>query len=174
MNLEEWEQMLAASPFVTPRHDAILCELSVLQGTKDAQFLSTLLASMDPWHTLRYTASALLRYFVRPDPGLYRYAIGIQGKTIGVVCIRYPWLRGAYIEFIGVEGSFQSLGIGREILSWIEEQTRLEASNVWVLVSSFNQKAREFYTRQGYAEVGILKDFMHPGYDEVFLRKMLF
>jgi hypothetical protein len=45
--------------------------------------------------------------------------------------------------------------------------------NVWILVSSFNTRARRFYARQGYTEIGTLTDFVQPGCDEVLLRKVL-
>lgn len=41
-----------------------------------------------------------------------------------------------------------------------------------VVVPAFNTRARTFYARQGFMEIGTLKDFMHPGYDEILLRKI--
>ena len=67
----------------------------------------------------------------------------------------------------------QRRGVGSEILQWIAAQARRESSNVWVLVSSFNAPARTFYARQGFNEVGLLKDFVQSGYDEILLRKVV-
>ena len=165
--------MTAALPFSAPLYHLASCDLRALQRTDEASFLSRLLAGMDPWRTLRYSSSALLRYLVRQDVALYRYAVVLQSQIIGVVCVRYPWLRGAYLELIGLEGAYQGRGVGNEILRWVEGQTRLEAHNIWVLVSAFNTQARLLYERQGFTEIGPIKDFVQPGYDELLLRKVL-
>jgi ribosomal protein S18 acetylase RimI-like enzyme len=165
--------MTAAAPFAAHLYPLASCELRTLQDPHEASVLSDLLARMDPWRTLRYTASALRRYLLCPDATLYRYAVVSQDTTIGVVCIRYPWLRGAYLELIGLDAAYQGRGVGCEILCWLEEQAQREACNVWILVSAFNTRARTFYTRQGFTEIGPLKDFVRPGYDEILLRKVL-
>ena len=102
---------------------------------------------------------------------LRRYVIVTQNHTSGVVCVRYPWLRGSYLELIGLDAAIQGRGVGADIMDWLEAQTRLASRNVWILVSSFNTKARAFYERRGYQEIGPIKDFIEPGYDEVLLRK---
>ncbi len=165
--------MAVDSPFAAPLYHLASCNLRALHVTDEASFLSELLTGMDPWRTLRYTPSTLLRYLLHSDAALHRYAVVVQGQTIGVVCIRYPWLRGAYLELLGLNATYQGCGIGSEILDWIEEQTRLETRNVWVLVSSFNAKAGTFYKRRGFREIGVLKDFVQPGYDELLLLKVL-
>ena len=165
--------MAVDQPFAVPPYLLPSCTLRALVDADEAGFLGHLLATMPPWQTLRYTTSALQRYLLHPDPTLYRYAVVVQETSIGVVGVRYPWLRGAYLELLGLTASYQGWGIGREILDWIEAQTRTASHNVWVLVSSFNSSARRFYARQGYREIGTLSDFVQPGYDEILLRKVL-
>jgi ribosomal protein S18 acetylase RimI-like enzyme len=161
------------TPFAAPRYLLDSCELRVLHNTEEVRLLSRLLAGMDPWHTLRYTPDALERYLLHPDAALYRYTVVSQDKIIGVVCVRYPWLRGAYLELIGLDAAYQGLGVGSALLHWLEEQAQLESQNVWVLVSAFNTRGRTFYTRHGFTEIGTLKDFVQPGYHEFLLRKVL-
>jgi len=165
--------MAVDPPFATQLYPLAACDLRALQDPDEARFLSDLLTGMDPWRILGYTASALRRYLLHSDAALHHYAVVVQGKTIGVVCVRYPWLRGAYLELFGLDAAYQGYGIGSEILGWIEGQTRLESRNVWVLVSAFNAQAGTFYKRRGFREIGILKDFVQPGYDELLLRKVL-
>jgi diamine N-acetyltransferase len=165
--------MTAVSPCAAPHYLLPSCTLGRLQGEDEASLLSILLAGMEPWRTLGYSAAALQRYLLRPDATLYRHAVVIQGEISGVVCVRYPWLRGAYLELIGLTAAQQGLGIGREILSWLEAEARRETHNVWVLVSAFNTRARTFYARQGYTEIGVIEDFVQPGYNEILLRKVV-
>jgi GNAT superfamily N-acetyltransferase len=125
--------MTAVSPCAAPHYLLPSCTLGLLQGEEEASLFGILLAGMEPWRTLGYSAAALQRYLLRPDATLYRHAVVIQGEISGVVCVRYPWLRGAYLELIGLTAAQQGLGIGREILSWIEAEARRETHNVWVL-----------------------------------------
>src|SRR5262245_39732234 len=160
-------------PFAAPHYRLEACELRVMHDTAEARVLRSILAGLDPWRTLRYTADALERYLLRPDTALYRYTVVSRARMIGVVCVRYPWLRGAYLELIGLDAASQGLGIGGTLLRWLEDQARLESSNVWVLVSAFNTRARMFYARHGFTEIGTLKDFIHFGSHEILLRKAL-
>ena len=126
--------MTDAPPFSVHLYHLSCCDLRTLQSLAEARCLSDRLARMDPWRTLRYTSNTLLAYLLRQDTALYRYAVVVPDTTIGVVCVRYPWLRGAYLELIGLEAAYQGLGVGREILRWVEGQARLAVPNVWVLV----------------------------------------
>ena len=165
--------MTDVPPFAAQQYQLASCELRAVQGVEEVHVLSDLLVGMDPWRTLRYTTSGIARYLLRPDATLYRYTVLVQSQLSGVVCVRYPWLRGANLELIGLAAAVQGGGVGSEILRWIEAQARRQSSNVWVLVSAFNERARTFYARQGFSEIGILKDFVQPGYDEVLLRKVV-
>jgi ribosomal protein S18 acetylase RimI-like enzyme len=165
--------MTTARPFAARHYPLVSCELRPLQSHEEARVLSDLLAGLDPWATLRYSAGAFARYLLREDAALSRYTVLRQGRAIGVVCIRYPWLRGAYLELIGLDPAAQGVGVGSEILHWCEEQSRLESCNLWVLVSAFNTRAHAFYERQGFTTIGIIPDFVQPGYDEILLRKVL-
>jgi ribosomal protein S18 acetylase RimI-like enzyme len=40
-------------------------------------------------------------------------------------------------------------------------------------VSSFNKKAQKLYRRLGYEKVGVLKNFIVNGHDEILLRKTM-
>ena len=165
--------MAVTAPFAASLYRLPSCELQALHEAQVARVLGELLAAMEPWSTLGYTAVGLQRYLLRPETTLYRHVIVVQGEMAGVVCTRYPWLRGVCLELLGLAATFQNGGRGRDIMQWIEEQTSPQSPNVWVLVSAFNSRARLFYARQGYMAVGTLNDFVRPGYDEILLRKVL-
>src|SRR5262249_12357057 len=123
--------MTDIAPFTATQYDLTTCTLRAELSVGEAHFLGGLLIEMDPWRTLRYTASALEHYFLRSDPALHRYAILVQEKTCGVVCIRYPWLLGSYLELFGLDIDAQGSGVGRDVMRWFEEQTALTSRNVW-------------------------------------------
>ena len=136
-----------------------------------AEPLGQALAGMDPWREAGYSAEALARYLLRPDPALNRYAARVGEEMAGVVCARYPWLHGAYLELIGLLPAFQRRGLGAAIVRWFENRSFLAGNNAWIAVSAFNTPARRFYLRQGFVEVAALPGLVKPGYNEILLRK---
>lgn len=129
---------------------------------------------MPPWSTLAISEDALARFFTGGDEGTRHYAIVADGVAAGVVCTRFPWLKGPYIELLAVLPGHQEHGLGTKALSFVDtEATRAGARNVWVCASQFNNAARRFYERRGFVEVGIVPDLVTDGFAEVLLRKTL-
>lgn len=138
-----------------------------------AESLGTALAAIDPWLTLGYAAPVLARGLESPHPDLTRFLAVRDGVTEGLFVVRYPWLRGAYIELFAVLPSAQGRGVGRAALAWIESCYRGRCDNLWLLVSGFNTGARAFYERHGFHCIGIIPDLVAAGQDEVLMRKRL-
>jgi diamine N-acetyltransferase len=139
----------------------------------DIEDLSQVLPQMNPWATLGYSSTSFMRYFRRDDPALQRLSACVNGSLAGAICVRYPWLMGAYLEFIALFPEFQGKGIGSEILHLIEERARPHSNNLWTLVSSFNGDARRFYERNGFVAIVSIPALIKDGYDEVLMRKMI-
>lgn len=146
------------------------CDLLPLDP-QSAHWAAKSLAAMDPWKRLGYREAGLLTYLTRQDPGLSRYLLTLGKECAGAVCIRYPWLRGPFLELIAVMDGFQGKGIGNAVLGWMEKEARGVCANLWVSVSSFNDRALTFYLRQGFSEATILKDLLREGEVEILLRK---
>jgi diamine N-acetyltransferase len=163
---------LGENPFAQHRHVLPSCTLRRLER-RNAAFIGATLAGMDPWRTLGYTRAGLSNYLVSDDPGGRRYAIWASDKLAGVICLRYPWLLGGFLELLALFPARQGCGLGSEIILWLEQQTRLAAKNLWSTVSSFNLKARAFYLKHGFIEVAPLTDLVTSGCDEILLRKQL-
>jgi ribosomal protein S18 acetylase RimI-like enzyme len=159
-------------PFSAKYYDLPRCSLRRLEKSAGGA-LGPILASMDPWRTLGFSPQGLSQYLCRPDSSLKRFRLVAQEQNIGVVCLRYPWLRGAYIELLAVFAPYQGEGLGREMMAWIVQQTALEADNLWVAVSSFNHRAQRFYQSFGFSQVAVLTDLVKDGYDELLLRRRL-
>jgi diamine N-acetyltransferase len=138
-----------------------------------SRVVSETLSGMDPWMTLGFSSADLFNYLGRMDGALSRYFIFISEAPAGVVCVRYPWLRGPYLELLALFNSHQGQGIGSQIIGWMEAEARLKSGNLWVLVSSFNPRGRNFYLKLGFSEIATLPALVKPGYDEILLRKCL-
>ena len=163
--------MMNQRPF---RNEYVLsgCHLVRLRA-EDAEGIAGRLALMDPWLALSYSAAQLEKYLSADDPSLHRYTVIVDEMIIGVVAVRYPWLRGSYLELIGLFPDQQGKGLGAAILQWMERETKPWAMNCWVLVSSFNEAAKRFYLRQGFREIANIEALASARSSELLLRKVL-
>lgn len=140
---------------------------------EDTKAVAGQLATINPWLALGYSAAQLENYLLADDPSLHRYAVMGDNAIVGVVAVRYPWLRGAYLELIGLFPGQQGRGLGAAILQWMERETKPWAMNCWVLVSSFNEAGKRFYLRQGFREIANIEALVSPRSSELLLRKVL-
>jgi ribosomal protein S18 acetylase RimI-like enzyme len=146
-------------------------EIRVLDGESRERDCAALMAQSDPWVTLGYDFEALLRT-VRL-PGRERYVALVDGQFAGFLLLNLHGTFTGYIQTIGLEPAFRGQGLGEQLLAFAEQRILREHRNVFLCVSSFNQGARRFYARQGYAQVGELTDFLVAGHSELLLRKTL-
>lgn len=136
--------------------------------------LGVAFADMSPWRDYPYNASALATYFAKSSPDAPRYQIMLGDEIAGVAGIRGDWLRGPYLQFLGVLPAFQGHGIGAAVLAWFERDARATGQrNLWVAASDFNVAALRFYTRHGFVETARLDALVTEGRAEVLLRKRL-
>jgi len=138
---------------------------------QNSRIIGRTLACMDPWRRLGYTEIGLFRYLIRSDPSLNRYTIVASEETAGVICIRYPWLRGPYLELLAVFPLHQGKNMGREIVVWMTDESSGKSSNIWTTVSSFNARALSFYKKNGFVEIAELPELATSGFSEILLRK---
>ena len=149
-------------------------QLSTNLTSGQALELAEMLAISEPWKTLNFSALSLASYLMREDPALRRYTVSVEDNLTGVICIRHPWLRGPYIELLGLSPKARGKGIGKQLIAWAENEARLESKNLWVIASSFNYQALNFYQSLGFYPIGPLQGLVSPEYDEILLRKKLF
>jgi ribosomal protein S18 acetylase RimI-like enzyme len=85
-------------------------------------------------------------------------------------------LKGAftgYIQTIVIKAEERGKGLGEAAIKYAESLIFKQSPNVFICVSSFNPGALKLYKQLGYEEVGVIKDYIIKGYDEIFLRKTL-
>lgn len=157
-------------PFSAMRYQLSTCELKDL-AEQDAKSIADMLAVMDPWHRMAYTASGLYRYLIRNDPALYRFTVVMSTSIVGVVGVRYPWLRGPYLELLAIFPPYQGKSIGQDVLDWLGDEVRPLSGHLWTTVSAFNDSARIFYQRNGFTEIVELPDLVQSGFTEILLQK---
>lgn len=138
----------------------------------DRRWAASVMASSEPWITLRRSYDACLRACSAGDDALY--IAELDGRPCGLALVRERGLAGApYLVSIAVVEPFRSQGIGQRLLTFVEDLVRGRFRHLFLCVSSFNTRARAFYERHGYRPVGVLYDFIVDGLDETLMVKRL-
>ena len=58
-------------------------------------------------------------------------------------------------------------------MAFIEQESFYSCANLFLCVSSFNLHAQRFYRRLGYEQVGVLKNYLVEGHEEILMRKSI-
>lgn len=137
-----------------------------------ARGLAEAFAAIDPWRRYPYDADNLERYFGGVEAGAPRLALMRETAIVGVAGLRTNWLRGPYLQFLGILPEHQGSCLGSAVLRWLASEAQSRgAHNLWVCVSDFNTGALRLYERHGYAVVGPLPDLVRPGFTELLMRR---
>ncbi len=140
----------------------------------EAAQLGAAFAAIDPWASYGYPAAALATYFGKREPTAPRFLLTFRNEVAGAMGMRCDWMRGPYIQFLGILPPFQRRGLGCTLLAWIESEARAaQERNLWVAASEINADAMRFYERHGFAQAARLPDLVYDGRTEILLRKRL-
>lgn len=156
-------------PFAPVRHDLVDLELGPLDD--DVATIAGRLAGIDPWARIGRSAAAFEIAMTRPSPGAHRFALRCKGAPVGYLALRWPFMRGPYIETIAVFPEMQGRGLASRIVTWMENQVADEASNIWLCVTEWNTGARAAYAALGFVEIGPIPDLVASGQSEIFMRR---
>ena len=78
-----------------------------------------------------------------------------------------------YLQTLAVAASYRRQGVGARLMRFVEERVFRDRPNVFLFVSSFNASARKFYVALGYETIGIVREFLVKGQDEILMRKTI-
>lgn len=128
-----------------------------------------MMVTSEPWITLGLredTAVSLLT-----DPAREVYAVRDARGVAGFIVVDMRGLTRGYIQILCVRPDCRNKGLGSLLIRWAENRIFRESPNVFICVSSFNAGARRLYERLGFEVVGVLRELVVPGHDELLLRK---
>ncbi len=74
--------------------------------------------------------------------------------------------RSGYLRLIAVALKHQCSGVGRKLIEDLESRY-LEPNGIFILATSTNEHAREFYEKLGYRKIGEVPDLVKNGLTEV-------
>ncbi|HKE86929.1 MAG TPA: GNAT family N-acetyltransferase [Vicinamibacterales bacterium] len=144
-------------------------DIRSLDRHRDAAECAKLMMSSEPWITLQLSienAQATLT-----DPAKEVYVIRDATGVAGFVIIDMRGLVRGYIQTVCVRADRRGQGLGSKLVNWSQERIFRDSPNVFICVSSFNPGARRLYERLGFEVVGVLRELIVPGHDELLLRK---
>ena len=75
---------------------------------------------------------------------------------------------------IAVAEIFRGQGIGKRMINHIKEivaSKHRHIPNVFLICSVKNKDAQSFYEKNGFEKIGIMKDLVVDGHDEIWYRK---
>ena len=99
------------------------------------------------------------------DGGAARgFAWYLYSGTLGV---------GGYLRLIALAPGTEGQGAGAALLDAVEADVATRSRHMFLLVSHWNEGARRFYARRGYAEVGRMPAFVRADTDEIICWKRL-
>ena len=128
------------------------------------------MADNDPWLRYRFSFDTCSRILQWPGSTLF---VGRFSAPAGFVLVHPRGFLGCpYIAVLAVATELRGRGIGAHLLEFAEQHCA-QGRHVYLCVSSFNSRARQFYERHGYVKVGELPDFIADGYSELLMQKRL-
>jgi ribosomal protein S18 acetylase RimI-like enzyme len=139
---------------------------------EEREWAARVMAGSDPWLRLGRGLEACREAVARPG---YELLVARDGtQPLGFALVHPRGVAGApYLASIAVAASERGRGVGQRLLRHVEDRFRPQARHFFLCVSSFNERARRLYERQGYEAVGLLRDYVIDGADEVLMHKWL-
>jgi len=146
-------------------------EIRPIRGEDETRRCAQMMCSTEPWITMRRTFDESLA--IVKDTTREVYVAGDAGQLLGFIIVN---MRGAfvgYIQIVCVDDHARGRGVGTRLIDFAEQRIFRDAPNVFLCVSSFNDRARALYERLGYEKVGELKNYLIDGASEFLMRKTI-
>jgi ribosomal protein S18 acetylase RimI-like enzyme len=112
------------------------------------------------------------------DSGYFSNVVKLNSSIVGYVCFGpTPCTEGTWdLYWLVVERNYQGKGIGKYLLSYVEERIEKAQGRLIIIETSSTpeyDKTRKFYRTNGYELVCQIDDFYTPGDHKIVFRKKI-
>lgn len=136
---------------------------------EDYEQSALLLTVNDPWAKLGRTFEYSYAKVHEPDGELI--VAKAEDKVIGCILLEMHSTLKAFVRALCVSPEYRSRGVGADLLAFAEHRAFKETANVFLFVS--NERAKKFYERNEYVQVGCLENLNVTGTHEYLMRKTI-
>lgn len=147
--------------------------LTVAEATDaEREWAAQVMASSEPWLSLGRGLEQCRAACHRPG---YLMLVAREGAEPLAFALLHPaGVAGSpYLASFAVAANARGRGVGAFLLTACEQRFRSAARHFFLCVSSFNHRARAFYEREGYRQVGEFPDYVIDGASECLMHKRL-
>ena len=146
-------------------------EIRPLGSAEEARICARMMSSSEPWITLK--RGYLESLAILEDGSREVHAALEGGELRGFLILNMSGAFAGYIQTVCVSPESRGRGIGTRLMEFAEERIFRDSPNVFLCVSSFNDRARELYEKLGYERIGELKGYVVPEHSELIYRKSI-
>lgn len=144
-----------------------------LENDGEARACARIMATSEPWITLGRSYEDSLDAVCDASREVYVATGTDVSEVLGCLILDMRGTFVGYIRSVAVREDWRGRGLGSRLIAFAETRILREHPNVFMLVSSFNPRARVLYERLGYEVVGELRDYIVRGHSEHLLRKTI-
>ena len=148
-----------------------ILKIKRMKNKSEARACAQIMAVSEPWITLQRSYNQSLKIVTNPLREVY--VAVVKSEVIGFIILQMEGTFTGYIQTVAIKDGWRSRGIGSQLLAFAEGKIFSKKPNVFMCVSSFNKKAQKLYRRLGYEKIGVIKNFIVNGHDEILLRKTI-
>ena len=144
-----------------------------LESDDEARACARIMATSEPWITLGRSYEESLDVVCDASREVYVATVIDTLEVIGFLILDMRGTFVGYIRSVAVREDWRGRGLGTRLIAFAEGRILRDHPNVFMLVSSFNARAKALYERLGYEVVGELRDYVVRGHSEFLLRKSI-
>lgn len=139
----------------------------------DFQSLAGIISIVKAWTCFGIGYERALKLFKEMEDTIY--IAEMDKKVIGFITLRINGVGniGAYIRMIAVAEQYRGQGIGTVLINYVSDIASKNIPNLFLICSVENVDAQHFYKKIGFEKIGVMKDLVIKGHDEILFRKNL-
>lgn len=138
---------------------------------EDFSNLATIISNNRAWTCFGIDYEEGIRLFEEMEDEIYIAEEEGEFLALGTLRINGLANMGAYIRMLIVKEEFRGEGIGAKMIEYLNKIASQQVPNTFLICSVENKKAQKFYEKLGFKQVGIMKDLVINGHDEILYRK---